>query len=83
MAMVNGFSIDPDRIYTPREVSQLYTAHVRHVSYPTVLEWIQIYNNSGGREGMRAMKSPRGRYLITSEEVERILLQAGAKKREE
>jgi hypothetical protein len=80
--MVNGFSLDPERIYTPREVSQLYTLHVRHVSYPTVLEWIQVYDNSNGREGMKAKRSPRGRYLIEAEEVERILLQAGAKKKE-
>ena len=80
--MVNGFSLDPDRIYTPREVSQLYTAHVRHVSYPTVLEWIQVWYNSNGREGMEAKRTPRGRYLITADEVERILLQAGAKKME-
>ena len=77
--MANGFNLERP-VYTPREVSQLYTAHVRHVSYPTVLEWIEVYRNSGGREGMKAMKTPRGRYLIAAEEVERILLQAGATK---
>lgn len=79
--MTDGFSLDRD-IYTPREVSKLYTIYVRHVSYPTVLEWIQANYNTNGREGMQAKKTPRGRYLITAEEVERILTQAGAKKKE-
>lgn len=79
--MADGFVLDPDKLYTPREVGYLYTAHVKKVSYPTVLDWIQVYNNTNGRQGIKADQSPRGRYLITAEEVERILLQAGAKKK--
>lgn len=79
--MIEGFELKLS-VYTPREVSQLYTAYVKRVSYPTVLEWIQIYDNSAGREGIKAMKTPRGRYLIAADEVERVLLQAGAKKKE-
>lgn len=78
--MVDGFSLDKP-VYTPREVGYIYTAHVKKVSYPTILDWIQIYNNTNGKEGIKADKSPRGRYLIAAEEVERVLLQAGAKKK--
>lgn len=80
--MTEGFSLELS-VYTPREVAQLYTGYVKKVSYPTVLEWIQVWNNSGGREGMEAKKTPRGRYLIAADEVERILIQAGAKKKGE
>jgi hypothetical protein len=77
--MNEGFSLDRS-IYTPREVARLYSAYVRHVSYPTVLKWIEVYDNTNGREGMKAKKTPRNRYLVEREEVERILLQAGAKR---
>lgn len=77
--MIDGFVLERP-VYTPREVGRLYSLYVRPVSYPTVLEWIQVYYNTGGKEGMKADKTPRGRYLIADTEVERILLQAGAKK---
>lgn len=79
--MDEGFYLD-QTIYTPREVSRLYTLHVKHASYPTVLDWIQIHQVTGGKQGIEAHKTPRGRYLISADEVERILLQAGAKKKE-
>lgn len=70
-------------MYTPREFAVLYSRYVRRVSYPTVLEWIETYDVTNGAEGVKANKSPRGRYLITAEEVGRVLMAAGAKKREE
>lgn len=80
--MDSTFTLDRP-VYTPREVGYLYTKHVRPVSYPTVLEWIEVWRTSGGKEGMQASKTPRGRYLIAATEVERILLQAGATKSQE
>jgi len=68
--------------YSPRQVCELYSRYVRKVSYPTVLEWIQVYEVTKGKEGVKAGQSPRSRrYVITAEEVERILLQAGATKK--
>lgn len=77
--MIDGFVLDRP-VYTPREVAQLYTRYVRPVSYATVLQWEKVFRATGGPEGIHAMKTPRGRYLIDAAEVERILLQAGAVK---
>lgn len=78
--MDDGFKLDKPT-YSPREVATLYSAFVRPVSYATVLEWIQAYRNSGGKEGMRAADEPVSRrYRIPRDEVERVLLKAGAMK---
>lgn len=70
-------------VYTPAEVARIYTTHVRHVSYATVLEWIKIYSATQGQEGIQAHRSPRGRYTVTAAELERVLQQAGAMKQSE
>jgi hypothetical protein len=77
--MSEGFLLDRP-VYTPGEVRALYAHYVRPISYPTVLNWIEVHRVTNGREGMRAHKTPRGRYLIEADEVERVLLEAGAKK---
>lgn len=79
--MDEGFDLGRP-VYTPSEVGRLYSLYVRKVSYATVLEWIKIFHATRGKEGIEAHRSPRGRYTIAADEVERILLQAGAKKRE-
>lgn len=78
--MDEGFELTRP-VYTPREVANLFTTYVRHISYPTVLDWVQIYDNTAGKQGIKGSRTPRGRILIEAEEVERILLNAGAKKK--
>lgn len=67
--------------YSPREYAVLYTAHVRRVSYATVLKWIEEYRNTGGQVGLYAVKETRsGYYRIPADIVEKALLAAGATK---
>ena len=67
--------------YSPRDLAVLYSAHVRPISYATVLKWIEQGANSNGTVGVKALKEPvSGYYRITAEEVERVLLAAGATK---
>jgi len=80
--MSDGFRLDRPT-YTPREFAALYSRYVRRISYPTVLEWIEIYDLTNGAEGVKANKTPRGRYLITADEAERVLTAAGATKERE
>lgn len=80
--MDNGFVLERPT-YSPREFALLYRAHVGRISYVTVLSWIELYNNTGGFDGIKAHASPTGRYRITAGEVERVLLAAGARKAEE
>jgi len=68
--------------YSPREFALLWRACVGPVSYVTVLNWIELYRNTGGFDGIKAYTSPTGRYRITAEETERALLAAGARKKE-
>lgn len=78
--MTAGFKLDRP-VYTPRDVMRIYSTYVRPVSYPTVLEWIKVHKVTGGTEGIEGHQSPRSnRYLITRDELERVLLQAGARK---
>lgn len=77
--MNEGFVLERPT-YSPREFAALYRAHVGHISYVTVLKWIELYSNTGGFDGLKAHASPSGRYRISAEEVERVLLAAGAKK---
>lgn len=67
--------------YSPRDLAALYTAHVRPISYATVLKWIEQGANSNGTSGVKALKEPvSGYYRIPADEVERVLLAAGATK---
>lgn len=79
--MSEGFVLERPT-YSPREFALLYRQYVGRVSYVTVLSWIELYNNTGGFDGIKAHASPTGRYRITAQEVERVLLAAGAKKME-
>lgn len=78
--MASGFVLSLPT-YSPREFATVYTAHVRQVSYATVLKWIEEYRNSGGKQGLYAVQEQRSRYYrIPAAEVERVLLAAGALK---
>lgn len=75
--MSEGFSLDKPT-YTPKEFARLYTTYVHRISYVTALDWVHVYDGSGGREGIHAHRSPRGRYHIEAAEVRRVLLASGA-----
>lgn len=77
--MSEGFNLELP-VYTPREVARIYSNLVRSVSYATVLQWLQLYRVTDGDDGIDAKKTPGGHYLITADELERVLLKAGAKK---
>lgn len=69
----NPYGLDRDT-YSPREFATIYSAHVAPVSYPTVLGWIELYRNTGGKHGVCGTKQPNGvRYRISREEVIRVL----------
>lgn len=77
--MNTGFILDRP-VYTPKEVAQIYSHFVRSVSYATVLQWEKLYRVTDGEDGIEAKKTPGGHYLITAEELERVLIKAGAVK---
>lgn len=75
---MSGFKLNRPT-YSPREFAILYTAHVRQISYATVLKWISEYEVSGGADGIGAHKEQRsGYYRIPAAEARRVLLAAGA-----
>lgn len=76
--MAIGFELTQPT-YSPKEFASLYTAYVRRVSYATVLTWIELHRNSGGKEGLAAVKELRnGYYRIPAATVREALLAAGA-----
>lgn len=78
--MDEGFLLEK-KVYSPREFGRLYTRWVAPVTYQTVLQWIELARNTGGKQGIVARMSPSSRrYYIPAAEVERILLQSGAVK---
>lgn len=78
--MATGFTLDRPT-YSPREYAVLYSAHVRQVSYATVLKWIEEHRVTGGQQGLFAVKETvSGYYRIPAATVEEALLAAGATK---
>lgn len=78
--MATGFTLNRPT-YSPREFAVLYTHHVRQVSYATVLKWIEEHRNTGGQQGLYAVKETvSGYYRIPADTVEKALLAAGATK---
>lgn len=75
--MGDGFVLDRP-VYTPREVATIYSHYVRSVSYATVLQWVQLFRVTDGEDGIDAGKTPGGHYLVTAEELGRVLVKAGA-----
>lgn len=74
-----GFILDRP-VYTPREVAVIYSRYVRSVSYATVLQWVQLYRVTDGEDGIDAGRTPGGHYLISADELERVLIKASATK---
>lgn len=68
--------------YSPAQAASLYSAHVRPLSYATMLKWIELGTNSGGTEGVTARRETRSGYFrIHQDEVRRLLLEAGAREK--